>query len=132
MTATTTRKPITLADLDREELLKLALSHTFCTESDLVWAQWEVAITRTKAASDAAITFLEQLTPASRAFDAAHTEFREAESDLRKMARALKKIELARAEYRRVEAEYKRLSTKVDRLRRHADRLQRLYQELPR
>lgn len=123
---------VTLGDLDRDELLSLAQSHGLWLESDLVWAQWEVAITKAKAASKATIAFLEQFTPASRALDAAQIEFRAAPSDLRKIERALKRIDLARAEYRRVDAEYKRLSAKADRLRRRTDSLYQRYQELPR
>jgi len=127
----TDRKPVTLDDLNRDELLSLAQSHGLWLESDLVWAQWMVASARALKAQDAVVTFLGQIGPAAKAFDAAHKEF-DPQASVQKMDRALKKIEVARAEYRRVEAEYSRLSAKAGWCQRRANRLYRLYEELPR
>lgn len=127
----TDRKSVTLDDLDRDALLSLAQSRGFWLESDLVWAQWEVASARALKAQDAVTAFVGQIGPAAKAFDDAHKEF-DPQSSVQKMGLALKKIETARAEYRRVEAEYSRLSAKADRWLRRANRLYRLYEELPR
>lgn len=126
------RKRITLGDLDKDELIRLVQSRVFWMESDLVWAQWEVATTRLKAAADAAVTHCARLGLPAKAFDAARAEFVAAQSDLRKMNRALKKIDRANDEYQRIQSEQQRLDAKVDRLRRRADRLYQQYRELPR
>ncbi|MDR3437160.1 hypothetical protein [Telmatospirillum sp.] len=129
------RKPVTLDDLSREELLRFVGRQIFVwTEKDLVWAQCEVASAAALRAREEACALSDQLIAAAGAIDCAVAQGAEggSERDFKAMTRALKKWNEARANYQRLQGEQDKLDAKSDRWHRRADRLYCLYQELPR
>jgi hypothetical protein len=134
MTACPARKPTTLEDLDRDELLRFARSRFWgWMERELVWAQWEVATERAQRASKAVTAFYDQLNVSAKAVDDAMRATHEgrASGEFKKWERARRNWAKLRANYLRLQDERDKLEAKVARLDRRADRLYQLHQELP-
>ncbi|MEW5726309.1 MAG: hypothetical protein AB1918_00645 [Pseudomonadota bacterium] len=128
------RKPVTLEDLDRDELLQLVRYNMLWRESDLVWAQWEAACARLKPLRDRHLAMFDALAPLSRAFDDALEALRavQMQGDYRKVAGALRRLDRARTAYDAKKAEQDKLERQIDRLDKRKDGLYALYQELVR
>jgi hypothetical protein len=121
-------RPVTLDDLDRDELLRLIRGGLLfrCSEADLIWAQWEVAGDRWQAAWAAYRQASMAAHDALKALVAANIAFGDA---LRGLASARKLASLSRATKaagRRVietSAAEARAKAKADRIRRRQDAL---------
>ncbi|MBI2235403.1 MAG: hypothetical protein HYU60_00335 [Magnetospirillum sp.] len=135
---TAPRKPVTLDDLDRDELLQLirgGLPRGFgYSERDLVWAQWEVACRRAHEMRELEITKGVAIIPLATDLDATIRERNAAHAlgDLKEMQKAAEVFERAWAAYKAASDEKDKLYAKVERFERRADRLYKLHQELSR
>lgn len=111
-------KPITLDDLDRDELLALA-RHGLWSQRDLVWAQYEVSSLRARTAREASYLAWDRWCAAciarSQAFEAGRD---------RAIVKAME-AEIAAS------AAKDRADSKARRLEARKDRLWKLYEELP-
>jgi len=125
MTTAPARLP-TLADLDRDELLRFAECHAFAFRArDLIWVQWEVACRRRHAAYEDVLALADELIRLARAVDLA-------QDAVRANPTTAKQFFAAHAAYEEVTAREGKLRAKADRLDRRANRLYALYQSLPR
>lgn len=129
------RKPITLEDLDRDELLQL-LRGRLCfgiRERDIVWAQWEVACARAAAARDEALAMYEEVRPLRAAqVEAAQALAAVSIEGHKRWLRLSKAFLRADAALREAEARQDKLMAKADRFERREERLYQLHGELPR
>ena len=126
----TTRKTITLDDLDRDELLQLVRSSGIflIAKSDLVWAQWEVATRREKEIRDRVFAMYEANRPLLEAYMDAMSAMSKA--PVEKLKGALKQFDRANAAYKAAVAQQEKLDAKADGYRRRADRLYKIHQDL--
>jgi len=113
------RKPLTLDDLDREELLALARECCLVHQRDLVWARYQVASRRARAARDESDAAWDRWL---RAADGRSKAF--AAGDDRAIIKAME-AELA------AEAARDRAEAKVRRLEVLKEQLYKIHQELP-
>ncbi|MBI3445616.1 MAG: hypothetical protein HY055_09710 [Magnetospirillum sp.] len=133
----TARKPTTLDDLDRDELLELIRNGFPRTgygysERDLVSAQCDVAHSRLMAALDQVAAMNRSMIPLAVTVDETTTKILAArdKSDLPALKRALRLQDKALAAYRTKQAEEKKLDARAEKLRRRSDRLFTLWKDL--
>jgi len=133
------RKPTTLDDLDREELLQLIRDSlkwqvVGYSERDLVWAQWQVATRRALALREQAAALSDTVIPLAGEWDAAIRARDEAgvAMNMKALDKALKRCDRASAAYKAAATEQDNIYAKADRHARRAERLYALCQELPR
>lgn len=127
------RKPTTLEDLDRDELLQLLRRrHFWIRERDMVWAQWEVACARASALRDQALAMYDEIKQlrtvqqdAAQALSQASTE------DSKRWLRLSAAFRRADAALREAEVRQDKVFAKADRFQRREERLYQLHQELP-
>jgi len=127
------RRPVTLDDLDRDELLHLVRNLGPWPEAALIWAQWLAACDRRRLAWDA---YQQAFDAAREAFDAwldagqAHGAALHALASTRTLDRLSRAYNAA--DRRRIDADaaQRRAKAKVDRAARREDALYARYQEL--
>jgi hypothetical protein len=129
----TDRKPVTPADLDREELLQLVRDIALVRETDLIWAQWQVLTSRARKLGMEAIALCTPISDGIIARSAAHDAYvaaMMAYKPVAVVARAKKALREAEIAVEGIEAKQKRLFARERSLGRRADRLLARHKEL--
>lgn len=131
------RKPTTLDDLDRDELLQFIRYGSgrlfLIRERDLVWAQWEVAGKRAAALRDQALAMYEEIKPLRAAqIAAAEALSKTSITESKRYMRLSKAFREADAALKAAEERQDKLWAQAGRLDRKEERLYQLHSELPR
>lgn len=131
------RKPTTLEDLDRDELLQLIRHGSgrlfLIRERDLVWAQWEVAGKRAAVLRDQHSAMYEEIKPLRAAyFAAAEALSRAPNTDSKRILRLSKALRDAESALRAAEERQDKLWAQAGRLERREEKLYQRHSELPR
>ncbi len=129
----TDRKPVTLDDLDREELLQLARDTLFVREMDLIWAQWQVLVRRRRQVGQQAIALYTPIADAIAARGAASDAYGASLRAYKSptiIARANKALREAELALDALEVKQKRLFDRERSMDRRADQLLALHKEM--
>jgi len=131
---TRSRHAVTLDDLDRDELLRLARRHILWRPADLIWAQWEAACDRWESAWDEYCALSDQEGAALCASVAAVNALASACRDPGHSRKALERLRRASikaaAEHKQVQSETERARAKVDRIQRRQNALLAQHKEM--